>query len=86
MVADTSFANRYSERVVQFFDNVNVGDEALESLMEPFRPNSDVTDQMGAAREWIRNHRQLVARWVPPSDSVQEDGGAAQGSAQTAAR
>jgi len=69
MVADTSFANRYSERVVQFFDNVNVGDEALESLMEPFRPNSDVTDQMGAARTWIKNHRKLVAEWVPDGGS-----------------
>jgi hypothetical protein len=33
--------------------------------MEPFRPNSDVTDQMGAARTWIKNHRKLVAEWVP---------------------
>jgi glycine betaine/proline transport system substrate-binding protein len=71
MVADTGFTGRYSDRVVQFFENVEVRDEALNSLMQPFRPNSDATDKMAAARKWIRNHRQLVAAWVPPADSAQ---------------
>ena len=66
MIADTSFTNRYSDRVVQFFQNVKLNeDEALNSLMQPFLPNSNVNDQMAAAREWIQNHQQLVAEWVP---------------------
>ncbi|PSQ99106.1 MAG: ABC transporter substrate-binding protein [Bacteroidetes bacterium QS_9_68_14] len=85
MVADTTFDDRHSERVVQFFDNVRVNeDEALNSLMQPFQPNSDVTDKMSAARDWINNPRRLVAEWVPPADSAQAPG-ASQARAQTAA-
>ena len=66
MLADTSFENRYSDRVVQFFENVQINDdEALNSLMGPFEPNSDVNDKMAAARKWIQNHQELVAEWVP---------------------
>lgn len=72
MVADTGFTNRYSDRVVQFFQNVAVNDdEALNNLMAPFQPDSDVSDQMSAAREWIQNHQELVAEWVPPAGAGQ---------------
>lgn len=75
-LADTTFANRYSDRVVQFFDNVSIDDEALGSLMQPFRPKSDVGDKMAAARKWIENHPELVSEWLPsggggaPSDTT----------------
>lgn len=75
MLADTTFKERYSDRVVQFFQNVTLNDEqALNSLMQPFLPNSNVTDKMAAAREWIQNHQQIVAEWVPPSDTTQAEG------------
>lgn len=68
MVARQDFEEQYPERVVQFIDNIYTDNEALNSLMQPFRPDADVDDQMEAAREWIQEHSELVSSWIPPED------------------
>jgi glycine betaine/proline transport system substrate-binding protein len=64
-VARTDFEEEFPPRVVQFFDNINVGNEALSSLMQPFRPDADTDDLYAAAHEWIQNHPDLVSSWIP---------------------
>lgn len=64
-VARPDFEEEFPDPVVEFFDNVYIEDEELDELMQPFRPESDVDDQMAAAREWIANNRDLVSTWMP---------------------
>ena len=64
-VGRTNFEEEFPERVVQFFNNVNVGNEELSTLMQPFRPDADTDDSYQAAREWIQNHPELVSSWIP---------------------
>lgn len=64
-VGRTDFEEEFPPRVVQFFDNVNVSNEQISALMQPFRPDADTDDPFAAAREWIQNNPELVDSWIP---------------------
>jgi glycine betaine/proline transport system substrate-binding protein len=67
-VVRDGFEDDYPETVVRFLQAFEVNDPQLNRLMEGFQPDSD-QEPLPFARQWIRNHRDVVRGWLEAARS-----------------